>query len=930
MTPLDYALAYAALGWRVVPIPPGCKYPKGVDDWPTRATTDVKRITAWWTKNPTHGIGLATGPGSGVFAIDIDPRHGGDDSWADLEREYGAAPETVEAITGGDGRHLVFAHPDGITITNCADHLPVGIDVRGDGGQIVVAPTIHPLTSKPYAWEVEHDPLEGFQAVAPPPWLLEILTRPPIEQEPRRERVKYHGDSIVERFNAAHTWPDLLGGDGWSFHSRRCVHTTGEIYELWTRPGKQPREGASASLYYKGSDVLKVFTSEAQPLEGEKTYSKYGYEAQMRHGNDMNKMGVAARAELGPSNNGSGETPADVRSDATSPTKPSIVHNGRQLDDLASDGVRALAVNNDPPTTFVRSGLLVRLREDESQRPLIETLRAEHIRTSLADAANWYRVNKDGERTSTSPPMELATTILVSHGWPFPALAGVVELPVLRPDGSFHVGHGYDPATRLYHWHRGDPYAPIAEQPTSGQVAGAVALIDEMLHDFPWDTAADRANAWALLLTPLVRAIVGQVPMALIDAPEPGTGKGLLVKACSIVTTGHAAAMMAWPTSDEELEKKVSAALMAGSTVVVFDNVDGTIKSPTLAAVLTADTWQGRILGRSEMTTVPNRATWAATGNNIDVGGDLARRCYRIRLDARQAQPWLRTGFRHDDLEGWTVANRSWLLHALCTIVRSWWVSGQPKADALPAMGGYSSWVRTVGGILDHAGITHFLANLAEFHASADREAGEWEAFLSTWFERYGEQPMTVSELITAMADQFSGHVLREVLPGDIAGLLERPSFAKVLGLALRKRSGRHHGSEGLHLTEMPRDRRRVAIYSVTNRSMELDLAGVRETNATTGGNDRGSVDSTPAVGDRPRPGQMQSTAGVEGSFPLPHDENSYPQGNGSAGKSQGSATPPTPATPAVNQIPPAHGQEVDRGSANQLPRPDPDLNDVF
>jgi hypothetical protein len=43
--------------------------------------------------------------------------------------------------------------------------------------------------------------------------------------------------------------------------------------------------------------------------------------------------------------------------------------------------------------------------------------------------------------------------------------------------------------------------------------------------------------------------------MALIDAPEPGTGKGLLVKACSIVTTGHSAALMAWPTSDEELEK---------------------------------------------------------------------------------------------------------------------------------------------------------------------------------------------------------------------------------------------------------------------------------------------------------------------------------------------------------------------------------------
>jgi len=312
VTPLDHALAYAALGWRVAPVPPGHKHPAGIDNWQTKATTDPAKIAKHWGRHPDHGVCIATGPGSGIVAIDIDTYAGGDDGWAELERSFGAAPETVEAVTGGGGRHLLFAYPGGHTITNSADHLPLGVDVRGEGGQIVVAPTIHPKSGRTYAWEVEHDPLDGYPLAALPPWLIDLLTRPPIAQEARRERSEYTGsDSIVDRYNAAHTWPDLLEPDGWSFHSRRCVHTTGETYELWTRPGKTVREGASASLYYMGSDVLKVFSTNeaAMRLKTLATYTKFGYTAQTRHDGDHTEMARAARAELGPAR-ASGLVPA--------------------------------------------------------------------------------------------------------------------------------------------------------------------------------------------------------------------------------------------------------------------------------------------------------------------------------------------------------------------------------------------------------------------------------------------------------------------------------------------------------------------------------------------------------------------------------------------------------------------------------------------
>jgi hypothetical protein len=246
--------------------------------------------------------------------------------------------------------------------------------------------------------------------------------------------------------------------------------------------------------------------------------------------------------------------------------------------------------------------------------------------------------------------------------------------------------------------------------------------------------------------------------------------------------------------------------------------VDKPIKSHNLAAVLTSSAWGGRILGKSEMVMVPNRATWIATGNNIDVGGDLARRCYRIRLDARQAQPYTRDGFRHD-LDEWVPANRNRLVHALCTIVRSWVVAGSKPDDAIAAMGGFTAWARTLGGILQHANVHGFLSNLAEFHRSADRESSQWEGFLAAWHDCYGEAGVKVGEVIAYIeAGSSASAEIKDAMPDDLAGFLGTAGFSRRLGQQLRKRTGRHYGPDGLHLVELPRDRSKVAVYSVTMR----------------------------------------------------------------------------------------------------------------
>lgn len=826
MSNKEIALFYASLGWPVAPIGIGTKHPK-IPRWQTEASTDPAQIAAWWDETPTDGISILTGSRSGIFAVDIDPRHGGDESWDDLIAQHGEAGSTTESLTGGGGRHLIYRIPAEAIITNAsAANLPIGIDIRGEGGQIVAPPTIHPASGLPYAWEATSDPTEGMLPQEPAPWLLRLLLRPIPAQTPRQERQEYVGtDSIVERFAADHTWPSLLLGDGWSYHSGRAEHRTGETYELWTRPGKDIRDGSSASLYYRGSDVLKVFTDQIAGLRPDETYTRFGYWTATRHQGDHSAAARAYRLHINnqtsprqPQTAPASSKPEDgpeISADAES--RPAIIHNGKQLGIILSEAIEAIQQTNEPPTIFVRAGQLCRLREDEEDRPIIEPLRPDSARNLLASSATWWRANRDGSLAGSLPPAEIASALLAEGRWALPSLAGIVETPVLRPDGTFLLAHSYDPATKLHLWNKTEPFPQIPASPSKQQTTEAVSLIDELLCDFPWDTTADRANAWAMLLTPLLRSIIGQVPLALIDAPEPGTGKGLLVKLAAIITSGRATGLMAWPSTDEELEKKVTAALISGSTMLIFDNVEGTIKSPTLAAVLTADSWQGRVLGRSEMITIPNRATWVATGNNIDVGGDLARRCYRIRLDAHQARPWARTGFKHPDIERWTTQNRPALLGALCTIIRAWWEAGKPKPAKHQPLGGYTSWSEIIGGILGHAGIDDFLGNMDAFHAISDREAQAWEGWLTTWQEMI-TAPMGVADLIAKMGEA-SGFRLREALPDDISGYWDTPSFSRRLGHALRKRSGRHYGEAGLHLVEMPKDRRKISAYTVETRS---------------------------------------------------------------------------------------------------------------
>lgn len=172
----DHAQRYAAMGWPVFPLVPFGKKPlinggRGFLD----ASADTGIITAWANEYPMANIGIMGGGANRLIIIDVDPRHGGDEELLELATMRFAFPPCPEQRTGNNGRHLVFRLPDGIRLSKFK--LGCGIDIKGEGGYIVAAPSITgPSEAGPggrYKWL-----LAPWEVATPvlPQWAIEKLT----------------------------------------------------------------------------------------------------------------------------------------------------------------------------------------------------------------------------------------------------------------------------------------------------------------------------------------------------------------------------------------------------------------------------------------------------------------------------------------------------------------------------------------------------------------------------------------------------------------------------------------------------------------------------------------------------------------------------------------------------------------------------------
>jgi hypothetical protein len=182
---LKAALLYAEFGWTVMPVDIATKRPHKAGKFSNSkrwgATRDPKQIRRDFKKWPDAAIGIPTGIDNGIFVVEADTEEGHDvDGISNLQTlidANGPLPETRMARSPSGSVHYFFTHPNKGLVRNSTSALADGVDVRGEGGMVIVAPSI-----KPGVGEYEWSNKAGFMHA--PPWLVTLVTEHPTNYVP--------------------------------------------------------------------------------------------------------------------------------------------------------------------------------------------------------------------------------------------------------------------------------------------------------------------------------------------------------------------------------------------------------------------------------------------------------------------------------------------------------------------------------------------------------------------------------------------------------------------------------------------------------------------------------------------------------------------------------------------------------------------------
>ncbi len=490
-----------------------------------------------------------------------------------------------------------------------------------------------------------------------------------------------------------------------------------------------------------------------------------------------------------------------------------IVQSGnRNPVDVADDVAAHLLKNNDPPRLFSMSPAAVLLRDDGQLAPLDPDAWLAYV----ARRVTFTMKTSDRPRIVAAPAavMKLIPAVVVPE---LPPLDGIAATPYLDRDGNVIAKDGYNRDTRLVLHSGGFRIPPIAETPEAEDVAQAVKrLTEDWLGEFPFATAADKANAIAILLTLTGRIFFALAPLFVIDASASGSGKGLLVSTISLIATGETPQVMELPHDGEEQRKKITSALLAGQELIMWDE-SHSISGRTLAAILTAETYSDRLLGKNKLITIRNRFTQVALGNNVEVWGDMRRRVVPSRLVPDTDHPEART-FREPDLERWVRAHRGELLAAVLMIWRNWIARGRPESS--DGMGSFDRWARTVGGALQAAGIEGFRTNTKEWLSDSESDDG-WIDHLAQLRARFARGWFTVADVVEAVGGMYLKQPPVKRDPSK--------TLAEQLPYAYRKIREKRHGDLWLVRSKQRDSARGAYTWSVVKRDDPGRLPQVSE-----------------------------------------------------------------------------------------------------
>jgi putative DNA primase/helicase len=201
----------------------------------------------------------------------------------------------------------------------------------------------------------------------------------------------------------------------------------------------------------------------------------------------------------------------------------------------------------------------------------------------------------------------------------------------------------------------------------------------------------------------------------------------------SAVCVGQRCPVLSAPRDEDELEKRLGAALIAGQPVISLDNMTIGLDGALLAQVIERPVANVRILGKSELVRIENRASFFATGNNLQILGDLTRRVVLAKLDANMERPEQRT-FRSNPFDT-VLANRGQYVADALTVVAAYASAGRP--DRAPRLASFEGWSDTVRSALIWLGCADPCATM-EMARAEDPLLAMLQSLLVSWSEKIG------------------------------------------------------------------------------------------------------------------------------------------------------------------------------------------------
>ena len=366
----------------------------------------------------------------------------------------------------------------------------------------------------------------------------------------------------------------------------------------------------------------------------------------------------------------------------------------------------------------------------------------------------------DGRKNDYAPcdcRPNIGAGIMAARGtWNLPRLLSVGTAPTLDPiTGRIIDVDGYDKETQtMLCLTDRSKWPGVPEEPTDVDLETAVQGIWRPFRDFPFDSPVSKGVWLNALLTAAIRPLLPTAPGTAVTSPVAASGKTLLGK-CGAALIDETPALLPDARDGEEIRKRLLALLRQGKRLLIIDNLTRTLDSSALCVMLTSETYQDRVLGATDVVTVPTRTTLIITGNNISLRGDICRRVLMCRIDPQSEAPWKR---KFDlDPEIYVKEHRLEMIRDALTIIRAGIQRGPELDDRTASFEVWSDSVRRAVnfvGWMDLLDVEDPVKSIDESY-EMDPETGKLDALMAAWKEHFKDKKVRTADIIEAATDGY-------------------------------------------------------------------------------------------------------------------------------------------------------------------------------